>query len=53
MDMENENIIPEEESQESVYTPRPIWQVWGARLLLVIFIILVIMYYVNIGRGGL
>lgn len=53
MDMENENIIPEEESQESVYTPRPIWQVWTARVALVLFIILVIMYYINIARGGI
>ena len=42
-----EQNIPEEE-----YVPRPWWQVWGARILLVIFILLVIMYYVNIARGG-
>lgn len=35
--------IPEEE-----YVPRPLWQVWGARIALVIFILGLIMYYCNI-----
>ena len=35
--------IPEEE-----YKPRPMWQVWGARVALVIFILGLIMYYCNI-----
>ena len=44
---------PEEEQvPQEPYRPRPWWQVWGARILLVIFILLVIMYYVNIARGG-
>ncbi len=34
------------------YTPRPAWQVWGARIGLVIFILMIIMYYINIARGG-
>lgn len=46
------NHIPEEE-QESGYTPRPKWQVWLARIGLVLFIFVVIMYYINIMRGGL
>lgn len=44
---------PEPEIAKEVYQPRPWWQVWGARILVVIFIILVIMYYINIARGGL
>ena len=49
--MEEERIdIPEEETP---YTPRPRWQVWGARVALVIFVTLIIMYYINISRGGL
>lgn len=44
---------PEPERGKEVYQPRPWWQVWGARILVVVFIILVIMYYINIARGGL
>ena len=54
--MEEERMEQNEQqecrSQEG-YTPRPAWQVWGARIGLVIFILLVIMQYINIARGGL
>ena len=44
MDEQNlEQHIPEEG-----YKPRPPWQVWGARIVLVIFILCLIMYYCNI-----
>ena len=43
------NIPPEEEKK---YTPRPAWQVWAARIGLVVFIIFLVMYYMNILRGG-
>ena len=33
------------EIQESGYVPRPKWQVWGARIGLVVFILFLIMYY--------
>ena len=36
------------EEQEETYVPRPKWQVWGARIALVIFILGLIMYYCNI-----
>ena len=39
--------------EQEPYEPRPRWQVWGARIALVIFIALIIMSYVNIARGGL
>lgn len=52
MENENENIIPQDSPSED-YVPRPKWQVWGARVTLVLFIILVIMTYINIARGGL
>ena len=39
------------EEQEG-YVPRPAWQVWGARIALVLFVILIIFYYLNIARGG-
>lgn len=45
---ENENI-----PQQDPYQPRPWWQVWGARILAVAFIILVIMYYITVARGCL
>ena len=40
------------QEQESGYTPRPKWQVWLARVALAVFILLVLMYYINIMRGG-
>jgi len=39
--------------QEDIHVPRPRWQVWGARIALVLFIALIIMSYVNIAQGGL
>ncbi len=46
LENQNENAV-----SEQGYTPRPAWQVWGARALLVIFILLLIMYYTNLFRG--
>ena len=43
---------PAPEQEKDVYVPRPAWQVWGARVALVIFIIFLIMYYINVARGG-
>ena len=52
--MEEERIDnPEILEEEPAYTPRPAWQVWGARIALVVFVGLVIMYYINIARGGI
>lgn len=53
--MEEElNQTPETaEAEQPHYVPRPAWQVWGARIALVVFIVLIIMYYINIARGGL
>ena len=49
MENQNENNIPEQEG----YEPRPAWQVWAARIGLVLFILLVILQIVQIARGGL
>ena len=38
----------EEEVQEEAYAPRPKWQIWCARIALVIFILGLVMYYCNI-----
>ena len=50
MEEERMDEIP---AEEPTYQPRPTWQVWLARIGLVIFLALVAMYYVNIARGGM
>ena len=40
------------EKEEAGYTPRPAWQVWAARIGLIVFLIFLEMYYTNILRGG-
>ena len=47
--MENER---KEEVQEQ-YVPRPAWQVWAARVGLVLFILFVIWQILTIARGGM
>ena len=49
MEERNENITPEQEG----YTPRPVWQVWAARIGLVLFLLFVAMQMMGIARGGL
>ena len=51
--MEEQNNLPQEEQTEEKqgYVPRPAWQVWGARILLAIFLIFLAMYYLRIARG--
>ena len=39
--------------EEGGYIPRPAWQVWGARIGLVIFIGFVILELLTIAGGGL
>ena len=45
---ENQQPIPEEG-----YVPRPVWQIWAARVGLVLFIIIVIAQIMGIAAGGL
>ena len=47
-----EEETPRQEQPKEAYVPRPAWQVWGARVALVVFILFLIMYYVNIMRGN-
>ena len=47
--MEEKTELPE----EAGYVERPAWQVWGARIGLVIFIGFVIMELLTIAGGGL
>lgn len=49
MEQTDETLQPEEEG----YVPRPKWQVWAARVGLVIFIGLVIAQLINLAGGRL
>ena len=52
--MENEQMEQEQPAQQGKpYEPRPTWQVWGARIGLVLFILFVIWQIINIALGGL
>ena len=54
--MDNEKEVSQQESiqeEPKGYVPRPAWQVWGARIALVVFILGLILYYLNVFRGGL
>lgn len=54
MDNEMEKQPLESAAEEHTgYVPRPAWQVWCARVALVIFIIIVIGQILRIARGGL
>ena len=45
---------PQETAEKTTgYVPRPAWQVWLARVALVLFIIIVIGQILRIARGGL
>jgi hypothetical protein len=48
MENENQNL-----PQHEPYKPRPWWQVWGARIGLVIFLGIVAMTVLLLMRGGL
>ncbi len=52
--MENErNDLPEEMLPEQGYTPRPRYQVWLARIGLVVFLALLVAAYLKLFRGGM
>ena len=44
--------MDQEEQLQEAYKPRPRWQVWMARVALAVFILLLVMYYINVFRGG-
>ena len=53
---ENKENLPRNEAaaeETTGYVPRPAWQVWAARVALVLFIIIVIGQILRIARGGL
>ena len=49
----NEQLENQPEQIREEYVPRPKWQVWAARIGLVIVILGVILYYWHIASGGL
>lgn len=51
---EAEEALPKEETPEEkpAYTPRPAAQVWLARIALVVFVAIILLYYYNMMRGG-
>ena len=49
MDNQNENLQPEQQG----YVPRPAWQVWAARIGLVVFIGIVIAQILQLAATGL
>ena len=59
MEQDKEKVQPAQEEildapeGETAYEPRPWWQVWGARVAVVIFIIILLLSYINIARGGM
>ena len=53
---ENKENLPQNEAateKTTGYVPRPAWQVWLARVALVLFIIIVFGQMYRIARGGL
>ena len=51
--MEEERINEQSEPQQEGYVPRPLWQVWAARIGLVAFLIFVICQLLTLAGGGL
>lgn len=51
--MEEKDDILEQEPTPPAYVPRPKWQVWAARIGLVIMIICIALYYWHIASGGM
>ena len=45
--------MEQKDEKQEEYVPRPGWQVWGARVGLVVFILFVIYQYLCILRGGM
>ena len=49
MDNSKENTAPEQEG----YVERPAWQIWAARVGLVLFLLVVAYQIISIAQGGL
>jgi len=51
--MDEQRKETQEQEPRTGYTPRPAWQVWAARIGLAVFLAFLVLYYLNIFRGGL
>ena len=51
--MDEKELVEEILPQEQHYKERPRWQVWAARIGVVIVIIGVLLYYYHIAKGGI
>ena len=49
----NQTEQTEEISPKEIYTPRPAWQIWAARIGVVIVIVAFLLYVWQIANGGL
>ena len=50
-DLKSQEETAEEEKKG--YTPRPLWQIIGAWVALIVFIIVMVFFYINMLRGGM
>ena len=50
--LDMQEALPDTGSEPTERPPRPLWQRIGAGICLVLFIALILMYYINIMRGG-
>lgn len=50
--MEQEDIKQPEQEEQEHYVPRPAWQVWAARIGVVIVIVAFLLYCYQIAMGG-
>ncbi len=53
MENTNENERMDAAPETEGYVPRPAWQVWGARIGLVLFLLFVAYQILSIAGGGL
>lgn len=51
--MENEENKIDTQEEKKPYQPRPAWQVWGARIGLVVMVIIIILSYLRLASGNL
>ena len=49
--MKNEKNKVDTPEETKPYQPRPAWQVWGARIGLVLMVIIIILSYIRIASG--
>ena len=51
--LDEQNIQNNPSPEEKKYTPRPAWQVWAARIGLVVFVTFLVVFYIRAAGGRL